>query len=170
MTIEDDIAILARVPTFAQLGFSALQIVAIGSESKHLAEGETLFRAGETTDAGYVIQEGSLKLATDDPRRPDPSVTFGPGALIGELALVTETLCSATAIATEPTVVMRISRSLFRKVLEGFPDAARLMRDRFAARASLVSDELFRARAALEKPSPHRPSLHSEAHQSLHQR
>jgi CRP-like cAMP-binding protein len=167
VTIEDDIAILTRVPTFAQLGFSALQIVAIGSESRHLAEGETLFRAGETTDAGYVIQDGSLKLIADYPRRSDPSVTFGPGALIGELALITETVCSATAIATEPTTVMRISRSLFRKVLEGFPDAARLMRDRFAARASLVSDELSRARAVLKKLSSYGPSPRSEARQPI---
>ena len=167
MTIEDDIAILTRVPTFARLGFSALQIVAIGSESKALAEGETLFRAGETTDAGYVIQEGSLKLIADDPRRSDASVTFGRGALIGELALITETVCSATAIAAEPTLVMRISRSLFRKVLEGFPDAACLVRDRFAARATLVSDELSRARAALGKPSSHGLSLRSEARQSI---
>lgn len=151
MTIEDDIAILARIPTFAQLGFSAMQIVAIGSESKLLTEGETLFRAGETTDAGYVIQEGSLTLITDD--QSAASATFGPGALIGELALLTETVCYATAIAAEPTVVMRISRSLFRKVLEGFPNAARVMRDRFSERASLVGDELSRMRAILQKPS-----------------
>jgi CRP-like cAMP-binding protein len=151
VTIEDDIAILARIPTFAQLGFSAMQIVAIGSESKLLTEGETLFRAGETTDAGYVIQEGSLTLITDD--QSAASATFGPGALIGELALLTETVCYATAIAAEPTVVMRISRSLFRKVLEGFPNAARVMRDRFSERASLVGDELSRMRAILQKPS-----------------
>jgi CRP-like cAMP-binding protein len=136
MTIEDDISFLGRVPTFAQLGFSALQIVAIGSETRHLEDGEILFRAGETTDAGYVIQEGSLKLTTHDPKRFDPSVTFGPGALI------------------EPTTVIRISRSLFRKVLEGFPDAARLIRDRFTERANLASNELFRLRGMLEKPSP----------------
>jgi CRP-like cAMP-binding protein len=167
VTIEDDIAILARVPTFAQLGFSARQIVAIGSEPKHLAEGEILFRAGETTDAGYVIQEGSLTLTADDPGRADPSVTFGPGALIGELALITETVCSATAIAAEPTTVMRISRSLFRKVLEGFPDAARLMRDRFAARVGPVSDDLARLRTVLDKPSSYAPSQRSEARQSV---
>jgi CRP-like cAMP-binding protein len=150
VTIEDDIAILARVPTFAQLGFSALQILAIGSESKLLAEGETLFRAGETTDAGYVIQEGSLLLIADD---QSASAAFGPGTLIGELALLTETVCYATATAVEPTVVMRISRSLFRKVLEGFPNAARVMRDRFSERASLAGDELSRMRAILQKPS-----------------
>ena len=150
MTIEDEIAFLERVATFAQLGFSALQIVAIGSETKHLAEGEVLFRAGETTDAGYLIQEGSLKLTMHDPRRSNPSVTFGPGALIGELALITETVCPATAIAAEPTTVIRISRSLFRKVLEGFPEAARLLRDQFLERANLASEEIFRARGLLE--------------------
>lgn len=151
MTIEDDIAFLERVPTFAQLGFSALQIVAIGSETKHLVDGEVLFRAGETTDAGYVIQEGSLKLIVHDPIRSDPSVTFGVGALIGELALVTETVCPATAIAAEPTTIIRISRSLFRKVLEGFPDAARLMRDRIVERANLANEDISRVRGALER-------------------
>jgi CRP-like cAMP-binding protein len=153
MTIEDDISFLGHVPTFAQLGFSTLQIVAIGSETKQLVDGEILFRAGETTDAGYVIREGSLRL-TSDPRRFDQGVTFGPGTLIGELALVTETVCPATAIAMEPTTVIRISRSLFSKVLEGFPESARLMRDRFAERAKLASDELVRLREILGKPRP----------------
>jgi CRP-like cAMP-binding protein len=151
MTIQDDIAFLERIPTFAQLGFSALQIVAIGSETKHLADGETLFRAGETTDAGYLIQEGSLRLTMHDPKRSNPSITFGPGALIGELALITETVCPATAVAVEPTTLIRISRSLFRKVLEGFPEAARLMRDRFMERANLAGEEISHARSVLER-------------------
>jgi len=153
MTIEDDISFLQRVPTFAQLGFSALQIIAIGSETKHLADGEILFRAGETTEAGYLIQAGSLKLTIHDPRRSDPSVRFGPGALIGELALLTETVCPATAIAAEPTTVIRISRSLFRKVLEGFPEAARLMRERIVEQVNLASEEISKVRGVLERSS-----------------
>jgi CRP-like cAMP-binding protein len=156
MTIEDDIAFLERVPTFAQLGFSALQIVAIGSETKHLEDGEVLFRAGETADAGYVIQDGSLKLTKHDPRRADPSVTLGPGVLIGELALLTETVRPVTAIAAEPTTVIRISRSLFRKVLEGFPEAARLMRDRLAERANQASEEISMVRGTLDQPGRQR--------------
>jgi len=156
MTIEDDIAFLERVPMFAQLGFSALQIVAIGSETKHLEDGEILFRAGETTDAGYVVQKGALKLTKHDPRRSDPSVTLGPGALIGELALLTETVRPVTAIAAEPTTVIRISRSLFLKVLDGFPEAARLMRDRIADRANLASADLSRVRGLLDQSGPSR--------------
>jgi len=152
MTIEDDIAFLERVPTFAQLGFSALQIVAIGSETRHLADGEMLFRAGETADAGYVIQEGSLKLTRHDAKRSDPSITLGPGVLVGELALLTETVRPATAIAAEPTTVIRISRSLFRRVLEGFPEAARLMRDRMAERANQATEEITAVRSTLDRP------------------
>jgi CRP-like cAMP-binding protein len=149
VTIEDDIAFLARVPTFAKFGFAALQIVAIGSEARQLADGEVLFSAGETTEAGYVIQAGSLQLTTNDPQS-ESGVKFGPGALIGELALLTETVCPATAVAAEPTTVIRISRNLFRKVLEGFPDAALLMRDRLAVRVNQSNGELLRVRAILD--------------------
>jgi CRP-like cAMP-binding protein len=153
MTIEDDIAFLERVPTFAQLGYAALQIVAIGSETRHLEDGEVLFRAGETADSGYVIQQGSLKLTRHEARRSDPSVTLGPGVLVGELALLTETIRPATAIAAEPTVLIRVSRSLFRKVLEGFPEAARLMRDRMAERANQATEEIAAVRGTLDPPS-----------------
>jgi CRP-like cAMP-binding protein len=150
MTIEDDIAFLEQVPTFSQLGFAALQIVAIGSETRHLEDGEVLFRAGETADSGYVIQEGALKLTRHDAKRADPSITLGPGALIGELALLTETIRPATAVAAEPTTVIRISRSLFRKVLEGFPEAARLMRDRMVERANQATEEIAAVRGVLD--------------------
>jgi CRP-like cAMP-binding protein len=155
VTIEDDIAFLARIPTFAKFGFAALQIVAIGSEARHLADGEILFYAGETTDAGYVIQAGSLQLTTSDPKS-ESSITFGPGTLIGELALLTETVCSATAIAAEPTTVIRISRNLFRKVLEGFPDAALLVRDRLLVSVNQSNAELVRLHAMLEGRSAKR--------------
>jgi len=156
MTIENDIAILERVPIFSQLGFAALQIVAIGSESRQLEDGEVLFRAGESADAGYVIQEGALKLTRHDTRRGDPSVTLGPGVLVGELALLTETIRPATAVAAVPTTVIRISRSLFHKVLEGFPEAARMMRDHMAERANRTSEEVAAVRGTLD-PSGREP-------------
>ena len=152
MTIEDDIFFLERVTTFAQLGFSALQIIAIGSEAKHLESGDVLFAAGDTADGGYVIQEGKLKLALPHAAPSDPGVTVGPGPLLGELALVTETKRPVTATAIEPSTVMRITRSLFRKVLEGFPEAAVLMRDRIAERANEAADELYAVRGLLDPP------------------
>jgi hypothetical protein len=46
--------------------------------------------------------------------------------------------------------VIRISRNLFRKVLEGFPDAALLVRDRLLMRVNQSNAELVRIRTMLE--------------------
>jgi CRP-like cAMP-binding protein len=135
MTIDDDIAFLERVPTLALLGRDALRILAIGAESRYVHDGDVLFREGEVADAGYVIQEGSFRLASARARAGLEPVTVGPGALLGELALLTETVRPATATANEPSSVIRIPRKLFLKMLEGYPDAASRLRDIIARRA-----------------------------------
>ena len=75
---------------------------------------------------------------------------LGPGTLLGELALLTETKRPVTATAREPSTVIRISRSLFLKMLEGYPDAAQRMRDVMMARADQTSREIINIRAALD--------------------
>ena len=149
MSIEDDIAFLERNPTLALLGRDALRILAIGAESRYVHSGNVLFREGEAADAGYVIQEGSFSLAPERVGRTDP-VTVGPGVLLGELALVTETKRPVTATAREPSTVIRIPRSLFLKMLEGYPDAARRLRDDIVVRADQTTAEIRNVRTALD--------------------
>src|SRR6185369_18020830 len=104
-------------------------------------------------DCGYVIQEGSFQLATISKLTAD--VIVGPGTLLGELALIAETRRPATATAREPSTVIRISRSLFLKMLEGYPEAADILRDQIAARARHAVAEMTDIRAMLDaSPSP----------------
>ncbi len=149
MTLEEDIAFLQRVPTLGVLGEAALRILAIGSESRTIEEGEVLFHAGEPAQSGYVIQEGSLALRPPSPQSAE-DVVVGPGSLVGELALLTETNRPATATALEYATLIRIPRSLFRKILESYPDAARRLRDHMANRAEETAREFSRVRAALD--------------------
>lgn len=150
MALEDDIEFFEQVPTFAALGKQALQILAIGAETRHLASGAVLFYAGELADGGYVVQEGSLLLEPGTFSEGQEYVV-GPGTLVGELALLTDMVCPSTAIAKEPTTVIRISRSLFRKMLEGYPEAAAKMRDTMAQRLQTWTRELGAVKAAMEK-------------------
>jgi CRP-like cAMP-binding protein len=155
MSIEDDIICLAAVPTFRLLGSNALRMLAIGCESRKLDKGEVLFTADDPADCGYVIQDGSFLLErarrSRQARRDDaPGVTIaGPGVLLGELALIIEIKRPVTAIAAEPATVMRITRNLFRKTLEGFPDAAERLRDHMAERARNTAAEISEVGAAL---------------------
>jgi CRP-like cAMP-binding protein len=69
--------------------------------------------------------------------------------LFGESALLAETKRPATATAREASTVMRISRAMFLKMLEGFPDAAHRMREVIAARADQWTRDIENVRAAL---------------------
>ena len=60
-----------------------------------LAPGETLFAEGEAGDVIYGLLEGDIGLMIGD-RQIDQ---VGPGALIGEMALVDKSPRSASAIA-----------------------------------------------------------------------
>jgi CRP-like cAMP-binding protein len=150
MTIEDDVAFFERVPALSVLGRPALRILAIGAESRYVHGGEVLFYAGDAADGGYVIQEGSFNLRTNDPDDAK-GIIVGPGTLLGELALVINTDRSATATALEPSTVIRISRNLFLKMLEGYPDVAQKLRDSMAARIDQWTHELRSVKTALER-------------------
>lgn len=161
MSIEDDIACLEAVSTFRLLGSNALRMLAIGCESRELDEGEVLFTAGEPADCGYVIQDGAFQLEPGRNysvgRNDGPEVTIaGPGVLLGELALIIEIKRPVTATAVEPATVMRITRNLFRKTLEGFPDAAERLRDHMAERTHNTAVEISEVRDALDQ-EPHQP-------------
>jgi CRP-like cAMP-binding protein len=149
MSIEDDIAFFERVPTLNVLGRAALRILAIGAESRYVHSGEVLFSAGEPADSGFVVQEGAFMLAPQQPNGGD-SIVVGRGTLIGELALLVETIRPVTATAKEPSTVLRIPRTLFLKMLEGYPDAAKKLRDIIATRTDSSTKEIFKVRGLLD--------------------
>jgi CRP-like cAMP-binding protein len=149
MAIEDDIAFLERIPLLRRLGAAALRILAIGAESYDVEAGQVLFTAGETADGAYIIQRGSFTLDTEKAGQSD--VIAGPGTLLGESALLTETRRPATARAREASTVLRISRTMFLRILDGYPDAALRLRELIASRADQWARELDNVRAALTR-------------------
>jgi CRP-like cAMP-binding protein len=150
MGIEEDISVLERVPTFTVLGRDALRILAIGAENRELHTGEVLFAAGDAADAGYLIQEGSIALKEGPPDSQGSSVIARRGTLLGEFALLKDTTRPVTAVAAEPSRVLRIARTLFLKMLEGYPDAAHRLRAHMAQRATRTADDIRAVSAALE--------------------
>jgi len=146
--IEDDIGFIERVPTLRMLGRTALRILAIGAESRYVHQGEVLFKAGDPTDCGFVIVDGSFRLEAGP--KMIGEIVAGPGTLLGELALLAETKRPATATATEPSTVIRISRSLFLKMLEGYPDAAQVLREQITVRVEQATVEMRDVRALLD--------------------
>jgi CRP-like cAMP-binding protein len=145
MSIEDDVALLERVPTLRLLGATALRMLAIGSEQRDVVRGGLLFKAGDDADAGFVVQHGAFRVEDKD----GAEIVAGPGALIGELALVVAMQRPSSALALEDSSVIRVARSLFQRVLESDPAAALRLRDEFANRTSQIASDILMAGAKL---------------------
>jgi len=145
MSIEDDVALLERVPTLRLLGSASLRMLAIGSEQRVVAQGDALFRQGDEADCGFVVQRGVFRVQDDF----GAEITASPGALLGELALVVAMRRPSTATALEHSTVIRVARSLFQRVLESDPDAALRLRDEFANRSSQIASDILMAGAKL---------------------
>jgi CRP-like cAMP-binding protein len=139
MSIDDDVALLERVPTLRLLGRESLRMLAIGSEQKEVPRGDFLFRQGDDADCGFVVQRGSFRV--DDGAGAE--MTVGPGTLLGELALVVRMRRPSSATALEYAAVIRITRSLFQRVLESDPAAARRLRDEFVNRTSQIASDIL---------------------------
>jgi CRP-like cAMP-binding protein len=145
MSIEDDVALLERVPTLRLLGTTALRMLAIGSEQRNFARGDKLFTAGDDADSGFIVQRGAFRIADEH----GAEVVAGPGDLIGELALLVAMVRPSTATALEHSSVIRLARSLFQRVLESDAVAARRLRDEFANRTSQIANDMLVAGAKL---------------------
>ncbi|KAA5603314.1 cyclic nucleotide-binding domain-containing protein [Blastochloris sulfoviridis] len=149
MALDDDVALLERVAVLQVLGRDTLRILAIGAETKRLKAGETLFREGDEADCAYVVVNGSIGLK-HALKSGQAEVQAGPGALLGETALITEVRRPATATARESTTLLRIPRNTFLRTLEGFPVAAGRLQALLAQRMADTVADLARVRQQLE--------------------
>jgi CRP-like cAMP-binding protein len=148
MSIEDDIEFFERVPTLALLGREALRILAIGAESRSINDGQVLCHQGDAVDAGYVVMEGSFQLTRAG--EGDAAMrTAAAGTVIAESALLVECQSVFTATAREPSTVVRIPRTLFVRMLEGYPEAAARLRDSLLAQTEQTAREMRTMRGKL---------------------
>lgn len=142
MTIENEIAMLARLPVLGQLEDEALRVLAFAADSVSFSTGDFLFKQGDLSTGGFFIASGSVELVSDHRELK----VIEPGALIGEMALIAQTRLRHSARAREPVSALRINRSLFTRILREYPGSA--VKVRAAIAASL--DQFARDLSALE--------------------
>lgn len=138
MGLQDDVRNLASNPTLQELEPEALRLIAFSAETRILRAGDVLFRMGEASDGGYVVLSGAI--AFEDGAAP--ALTVRPPALVGDLALIAETIRPCTALACEPSSVLKIPRALFHRVLSEFPVSAARVGRTFGGRVVALRDEL----------------------------
>ena len=133
MALGREIEDLLAIEVFAVMEDSALKELLFGAETRLLRAGDMLFQRGETADGGYLLTKGSIAVEVGEPGLPADHIVH-PIALLGESAMIARTKRPATAFAREPSTVLKISRSLFHRVLEAHPQTALWVRQFFQER------------------------------------
>jgi CRP-like cAMP-binding protein len=74
--------------------------------------GVIIFSQGDTSDASYFIESGSVQVAVKRATgRPEAVSELGPKAWFGQRGLLTGQLRSATVTTVKETVLWKLSRS-----------------------------------------------------------
>lgn len=120
--------ILKNVPLLST--FSDQQIATLSSCVQHRSypRGSSILRAGEETDALYIILAGRVKVLIPDEQGREVILTMlGAQDYVGEMGLLDDLPSSATVETVEPCEMLRIPRTAFLSCVEGNGEVAMLL-------------------------------------------
>ncbi|MGH3190477.1 MAG: patatin-like phospholipase family protein [Streptosporangiaceae bacterium] len=151
-------AFLAGIPLFAALDEGIRVELATELEPVHVAAGEEIFRQGDAGEGLFLVVSGRLRLwvaaeGGDDARAPERVLyDLGRGAIVGEMALLTDRPRAATVRAVRDSDLLLLRVSSFRSLLERSPalvtGVMRLLADRLIAVDRLLVADRPQARSA----------------------
>ena len=116
---------LAATGLFIGMDASALEQFDQEANWLRLRGGEALVTQGDRADDMFVVVHGSLEVVvTGRTGRPRLVDVLGPGASVGEMALLTGEPRSATVRAIRDSELVRISKADFLRLLDEHPRTA----------------------------------------------
>jgi CRP-like cAMP-binding protein len=146
---------LPKLPVLAELDPDERALLAELLEEHRLPTGTVLFAEGDDARSVLFVASGALKV---ERRRVGAVGTLGAGACVGGAALVTLGAREATCTALEPTRVLELDRSAFRRLVVDAPRAAcRLLEALAAQLAEAARAALDSVAAAAVDPKPRDP-------------
>ena len=147
MALDDDIRILSGVRLFESFTQDQLRLLAFGAETTRLSQDKKLYREDDEADSAYVVVSGRIVLYREADGERVTVGTAGPGAMLGELALIADTRRLTSASAETDAEVLRLNRKMFRRILEEYPETAQALHQR-------ISEDLQEMVRRIEKLAP----------------
>lgn len=137
--IDEIVAVLERTPLFRGLKRRQLERLARRFVERKYEPGEAIVTQGKGGEGFFIIVEG---LAEATHQRADGTTVvlnpLGPSDFFGEMALLTDTLRTASVIAKEPTKCIGLTRWDFLGVLRDDAEMAIAILQELAGRFSRV--------------------------------
>lgn len=142
MSLKTIIAQLRRHDLFTAIDQMRLEVIAFTAERAQFEQGELLFEMGEEGSDAYLILEGeALMVASPE----DKGHRVDAGDLIGEMALLQGdggSLRRSSVRAVSRVEAMVISRYLFQRLMQEFPEMAEAVAGALMRRLGQTANEM----------------------------
>jgi len=141
---EKKLQLLAGVELFSELDRDELAKVASLAQVRSVPKDTTIFHAGDTADAVFVVANGKVKIIVTSTDGKEFILTqLGAGQVFGEMALLESGPRSASVLTVTAVELLVISRRDFHHLLDAAPRITRKL-------LAILSRRLRRANAKME--------------------
>ena len=151
MSVRADAETLRSIPIFADCDPVHLQVLAFASERQQFRAGESLIVQGEKGTASFLILSGEANLLIERNGIQDTIGYAGPGALLGEVAMIGGAAYSVTVRAKTPISAAKIERGLFMRVAEEYPEFGKTVFRTLGGRLDESMTDLLSAKGLFDR-------------------
>ena len=124
MSLNDEVAVLAQVPLFANISNARLKLIAFASQRVEFTAGQDICRQGEPGDCAYIILSGHADVFVHTDQGERKISTVETHQIMGEIAVLADVPRSATVRASREVVALRLTKDVLVNVMQDFPDIA----------------------------------------------
>jgi CRP-like cAMP-binding protein len=142
MSLETEVQSLREVPMFRGVEGPRLKLLAFASERVSYAAGQVLFEQGDAADSAYVILEGAASVVISTPGGKLKVAELGKNAIVGEMGIILDAPRSATIIASQDVVALKIRKDVFLDMIREFPQMSIAVMQELARRLERTDAKL----------------------------
>jgi CRP-like cAMP-binding protein len=125
LPVTNKVEILKRVPIFSSLSDDELEALASLAVERNFMSNESIFWEGDAPAWFYIVTEGQVKVSKHSSTGKEFIIAFfGPGEMIGEVAVLENKPYPASAQSIARTRVIGIRQEAFLSFLASRPQVA----------------------------------------------
>ncbi len=141
-TLNDDVAMLRKVPLFESVDPSKLKLIAYTSTQLVFDDGEEVFSQGSNGTSAYLIVRGETEIISESSGKPVVVAVHGTNALFGEISAFCDVPRTATVRARGQLTVLELKRENLMELIREFPEVSVEVIRELAKRLALTTTDL----------------------------
>ncbi len=150
---EDVRARLQEVDILAPLAEGALDLLTSAAEVHYYSKGETILRMNTAGNSMFIVHTGtvSVRIPDDSQAGRHEVAQLGPGAIFGEMALLTGEMRTADVVALTDVTAVEISKEALQPIMKDHPDLSKIISAKVTERRARLNE--------LQAPTPEEEEL-----------